>query len=131
MMLRKYALKMGIGMIKLKVVVEDKEFYPGNIIGGHFWLEGGIFPIKIKRYDIDLVVNHFSNMKEDIINSHSVICSSILNANEKKEVPFLLEIPLQAETISGNKKYSVIAKVILEYDQVLTEVKPIIIKENC
>lgn len=116
MILLKYAIKMGIGLIKAKIVFENDAFESGNIVEGRLELTGGMIPLKVKRYDIDLVDFNTSNTKVNIINSHSVICSFVLNTNEKKEVPFRLEIPKQ---IGGNKCMAV-ARILLENDQVLT-----------
>ncbi|WP_226617928.1 sporulation protein [Cytobacillus firmus] len=115
MMLLKYALKMGIGHIKAKIVFDHDAFEPGDMIEGRLELTGGMVPLKVKRYDIDLVdINR--DLKENIINSHSVICSFVLNANEKKEVPFRLEIPGQIEST----KCMAAARIVWENDQVLT-----------
>ncbi|KON90045.1 hypothetical protein AF332_26710 [Sporosarcina globispora] len=116
MMLLKYALKMGIGLIKAKIIFEKNAFEPGDIIEGRLELTGGMVPLKVKRYDIDLVDYNISNLNESIINSHSVICSFVLNAIERKEVPFRLDIPEQI----GSKNYMAAARILLENDQVLT-----------
>lgn len=116
MLLRKYALKMGIGLLKTKIFFDHEHVSPGTFLDGHLEITGGLVPLKVKRYDIDLVKLMGTEHREEIINSHSVICSYVLSSNEQKKVPFRLEIPEQLES----NTLTVASKILLENDQILT-----------
>ncbi|WP_461611695.1 sporulation protein [Cytobacillus kochii] len=114
-MLKKYALKMGIGMKKIHLSTNEKEYKEGHIIEGGIKFFGGLIPQKIRRYDIDLIACNQKNDKEEIVRSHSVFCSIPVQPNEQKETVFTLEIPSANEMNAQDNDYYIQANFKLDH----------------
>ncbi|MEK4969988.1 sporulation protein [Cytobacillus sp. FSL R7-0696] len=114
-MLKKYALKMGIGMKKIHLSTNEEEYKEGHIIEGGIKFFGGLIPQKIRRYDIDLIACNQENDKEEIVRSHSVFCSIPVQPNEQKETVFTLEIPSANEMNAKDNDYYIQANFMLDH----------------
>lgn len=127
MTLKDYLTKLKIGLPKTMVHLDKKVYEAGSVINGTIEITGGLIKNKIKRYDIDLVGIDSQAFVEEIVNSHSVLCSLESSPNQTGKISFLIDVP---DDIKKNQKtfnYSLIINIDLGNANNITQNVPIMI----
>ncbi|MCA1053767.1 sporulation protein [Rossellomorea aquimaris] len=100
MLLRKYASLFGIGSAKIDLVLPKTVFSPGELLNGHFLLEGGIVKQKLKRIECDLIMVD-KHSQERTIDSTTIYKREELKPDETNKLNFVYRLP---KTLKANEK---------------------------
>lgn len=93
MILRKYLSLVGIGSAKIDLILPKETYTPGEHIKGYFLLKGGTIEQQLKRIDCDLVRIHEGEEKEDVIDSTTILTSTLLDSEQSDKIPFAFKLP--------------------------------------
>ncbi|WP_078543081.1 sporulation protein [Litchfieldia alkalitelluris] len=93
MILRKYLSLIGIGSAKIDLILSKETYTPGELIHGYFLLKGGTIEQQLKRIDCDLVRIHEGKEEEDILDSTTILTSTLLHSEEADKIPFSFKLP--------------------------------------
>ncbi|MEW9669023.1 sporulation protein [Ammoniphilus sp. 3BR4] len=107
-MFKKFMAKMGIGSAKVDLVLDKRDYDLGELVQGQFRIEGGSVEQKINKLDVDLVLRMYVKGKEysHLVSSIPVTSGFIIQAGERKELPFTYELPYTLPLSRGGVTYS-------------------------
>ena len=112
MLIRKYTALIGIGSAKIDLLLEKDTYYPGEIVVGHFNINGGIIEQGIRRVDCDLIYQNINKQTEQVIKSFTIHTSTIINADEETRIPFTFELPSSLVASRQEESYYFKTKLI-------------------
>lgn len=94
-MFKKMMAKIGIGSAKVDLVLHGNEYALGDKIEGELIVEGGAVKQSINKMDVDFVLNVRTTKQEykQVVTSIPVASSFIIQASEKRALPFIFELP--------------------------------------
>lgn len=100
MILRKTMSLLGIGSAKIDLILPKEMYRPGEPIYGYFLVNGGIVEQKIKRIDCDLIMVDQTTGLEKIMDSVTILSSTLISSEELNKIPFVFKVPtsVQAST---------------------------------
>ncbi|WP_226674596.1 sporulation protein [Rossellomorea aquimaris] len=103
-MFSKLMCRFGIGATKIDLVLNKKEFRPGDVIKGEYELTGGRVEQKLKRIETDLLqYNHYMD-RSSVLHQNTILSSSTMKANEQRSIHFSCRLsdtfPPSSETLS-------------------------------
>ncbi|EDL65874.1 sporulation control protein [Bacillus sp. SG-1] len=93
LILRKYMSLIGIGSAKIDLQLPKKSYCAGEAVKGLFLIEGGTIEQQLNRIDCDLVRIDKRSKSEQVIESATVLTSTIIAAEEKSERDFIFRLP--------------------------------------
>jgi sporulation-control protein len=96
--------RFGIGTTKIDLVLNKKEFRPGDVIKGEYELTGGRVEQKLKRIETDLLQYDEITDRSSILHQNTILSSSTMKANEQRTIHFSCRLsdafPPSSETVS-------------------------------
>ncbi|MGF2615877.1 sporulation protein [Rossellomorea vietnamensis] len=101
MLLRKYMSLLGIGAAKIDLQLPKEEYCPGEVVKGVFNIEGGTVDQRINRIECELVRIDKLAKVESLIDSATILTSTVIYAEEKSPRNFTFKIP---ENLSPSTK---------------------------
>ncbi|WP_201715773.1 sporulation protein [Rossellomorea arthrocnemi] len=103
-MFSKFMCRFGIGTTKIDLVLNKKEFRPGDVIKGEYELTGGRVEQKLKRIETDLLQYDEITDRSYILHQNTILSSSTMKANEQRTIHFSCRLsdafPPSSETVS-------------------------------
>jgi sporulation-control protein len=103
-MFSKFMCRFGIGTTKIDLVLNKKEFRPGDVIKGEYELTGGRVEQKLKRIETDLLQYDEITDRSSILHQNTILSSSTMKANEQRTIHFSCRLsdafPPSSETVS-------------------------------
>ncbi|MDX8345634.1 sporulation protein [Rossellomorea sp. YZS02] len=103
-MFSKLMCRFGIGATKIDLVLNKKEFRPGDVIKGEYELTGGRVEQKLKRIETDLLQYNHSIDRSSVLHQNTILSSSTMKANEQRSIHFSCRLsdtfPPSSETLS-------------------------------
>ena len=114
MLLRKYMALLGVGSAKIDLILQNEVYKPGEVVHGHFSIEGGNIEQKLKRVDCDLVLTDKAADIEKVIDTKSVVTSMQIHSEELYELSFVFELPVSLVPSTDKISYRFQTKLIFE-----------------
>ena len=103
-MFSKLMCRFGIGATKIDLVLNKKEFCPGDVIKGEYELTGGRVEQKLKRIETDLLQYDQNSDRSSVLHHNTILSSSTMKANEQRTIHFSCRLsdafPPSSETVS-------------------------------
>ena len=93
MLLRKYMALLGVGSAKIDLILQNEVYRPGEVVNGHFSIEGGNIEQKLKRIDCDLVLTDKAADIEKVIDTKTILTSMQIHSEELYELSFVFRLP--------------------------------------
>ncbi|MGM0844725.1 MAG: sporulation protein [Bacillota bacterium] len=93
MNLRKYMSLLGMGAARIDLKLPKSDYRPGETVKGIFFIAGGRIEQRINRIECDLVRIDRLQKKESLVDSATILTSTIINAQEESEKNFTFKIP--------------------------------------
>lgn len=84
---------LGIGSAKIDLVLSKESYTPGELIKGYFFLKGGTIEQQLKRIDCDFVRIREAGEEEAILDSTTILTSTLLQSEESNQIPFSFKLP--------------------------------------
>ncbi|UAT32180.1 sporulation protein [Bacillus badius] len=101
------------GSAHIHLILDKKEFTPGERVTGYFSLEGGWFEQEIKRLECDLVVTDKQNQTEQLIQGAVTrLMSKSIESKESDQIPFTFLLPDELDSSSGSRSYRFHTRVV-------------------
>lgn len=85
----------GIGSAQIDLILDKSTFQKGEVVRGHFIIEGGTIDQHINRIECDLVKTDF-NGEEQIIGNTTMLTSRSIQPEENNKIPFTYQLPSSA-----------------------------------
>ncbi|OCA84986.1 hypothetical protein A8F95_09785 [Bacillus wudalianchiensis] len=102
-----------VGSAHIHLVLDKKEFIPGEKVTGYFSLEGGWFEQNIKRLECDLVIVDKQEHTEQLIEGAVTrLMSKSIDSNESDQIPFTFCLPAKLAPLSGNRSYQFHTRIV-------------------
>ncbi|MBB6452624.1 sporulation-control protein [Salirhabdus euzebyi] len=105
MFFRKTMSLLGIGSTKIDLVLEKRNYFPGDKVTGYFLFKGGNLDQYIKRIDCDLIKEDTEKDQETVIETTTILSSRVIQANKDDKLSFTFSIPEDVEPSSKNVMY--------------------------
>ncbi|MGD6803687.1 sporulation protein [Rossellomorea vietnamensis] len=93
LLLRKYMSLMGVGAAKIDLQLPKENYCSGETVKGVFQIEGGTVDQRINRIDCELIRIDKVAKTESLIDSTTILTSTVINAEEESERNFTFKIP--------------------------------------
>lgn len=123
-------MKMNIVLPKAIIHLDKKVYTVGNNISGNIEVKGGLLKNKVKRYDLDLIGTDTKSLKEETINSQTVLFTYSSLPNKSEIIPFLFYIPESINKGIHSFQYTLIIRIVFESSKSITQCLPIIINDE-
>ncbi len=109
----KFLATIGIGGAEVDTVLEKDEYAVGEVIQGEIRISGGKVAQKVDAITVILATCYFHDDRKYTceLQKIKVVATTIIEANEKKEIPFQLTVPLQTPITFGRKSVWVQTKL--------------------
>ena len=91
---------LGVGSAKIDLILQNEVYKPGEVVHGHFSIEGGNIEQKLKRVDCDLVLTDKAADIEKVIDTKSVVTSMQIHSEELYELSFVFRVTRIASSIN-------------------------------
>ena len=102
-----------VGSAHIHLILDKKEFTPGEKVTGYFSLEGGWFEQNIKRLECDLVVVDKQEQTEYLIEGAVTrLMSKSIDSKESDQIPFTFLLPAELDSSSGNRSYRFHTRIV-------------------
>lgn len=105
---------LGVGSAKIDLILQNEVYKPGEVVHGHFSIEGGNIEQKLKRVDCDLVLTDKAADIEKVIDTKSVVTSMQIHSEELYELSFVFELPGSLVPSTDKISYRFQTKLIFE-----------------
>ena len=112
MLLRKYMALLGVGSAKIDLILEKDVYRPGEIVNGHFSIEGGNIEQKLKRIDCNLVLMDKAANIEKVIDTKTILTTTQIDSEELYELSFVFQLPETMASSSDTLSYRFQTKLI-------------------
>ncbi|MBM7656078.1 sporulation-control protein spo0M [Neobacillus cucumis] len=121
-----------MNIVSAKAIINlDKQIYEvGNNINGTIDVKGGILKNKVKRYDIDLIGTDKNSLKEETINSHTVLFDYSNLPSKSVSIPFSFYLPESIKNYINSSQYKLMIRIVLENSKSIIQYLPIIINNE-
>lgn len=93
MLLRKYLSLLGIGSAEINLILEKEKFRPGDSVRGYFLIKGGTIEQQVKQIDCDLLLINHADGSEKVIDSTTILWSTVIDSDEANKVDFTFQLP--------------------------------------
>jgi sporulation-control protein len=129
---------LGIGAAQVDTRLNQQTFYAGDSVQGVVFIQGGQAEQQIDDIYLYLVIHYLRNNKKTsfILQEYQLSKSFVIQANETKEIPFQIHLPLVTPMSTGS--YPIYLKTGLDIkmaidpsDEDLIEVLPHPTVQNC
>jgi sporulation-control protein len=90
---------LGVGSAIIDLILPKEAYRRGELINGYFNIKGGTIEQQLKRIDCDLVMLDQSTGSERVIDTATILSSTIINSEESNKVSFTFKLP---ENISAS-----------------------------
>src|SRR6476620_3683358 len=117
---------LGVGSAKIDLILQNEVYKPGEVVHGHFCIEGGNIEQKLKRVDCDLVLTDKTADIEKVIDTKSVVTSMQIHSEELYELSFVFELP--GSLVPSTDKISYRFQTKLIFDEGVTSLDQDMIK---
>ncbi|RJS58886.1 hypothetical protein CJ483_01435 [Bacillus sp. PK3_68] len=115
-----------IGSAHIHLVLDKREFAPGEKVTGYFSLEGGWFEQEIKRLECDLVVTDSKTQTEQLVEGAVTrLMSKSIVSKESDQIPFTFLLPAELDSSSDSRSYRFHTRVVfsngaksMEHDEI-------------
>lgn len=112
MLLRKYMALLGVGSATIDLILEKEVYRPGEIVNGHFSIEGGNIEQKLKRIDCDLVLTDKAAGIEKVIDTNTILTSTQIDSEELYKLSFVFQLPISLDPSTDKLSYRFQTKLI-------------------
>lgn len=112
MLLRKYMALLGVGSAKIDLILEKDVYRPGEIVNGHFSIEGGNIEQKLKRIDCDLVLTDKAAGIEKVIDTNTILTLTQIHSEELYKLSFVFQLPVSLVPSTDQLSYHFQTKLI-------------------
>lgn len=112
MLLRKYMALLGVGSAKIDLILQKEEYRPGEVVYGHFSIEGGNIEQKLKRIDCDLVLTDKAAGIEKVIDTNTILTSTQIHSEELYQLSFVFHLPVSLSPTTDRLSYRFQTKLI-------------------
>lgn len=99
--IKRMLASVGIGSAKVDTVLEKSAYYPGETVRGKVYIQGGDIKQQVDRIYLHLMTEYIRKRGDDKVRERGMIASFpiseplVLAPNEKKEILFSFELPLE------------------------------------
>lgn len=90
-----------IGSPHIDLLLDKKEFTPGEKVTGSFIIKSGLFEQKLSRLECDLVMGNTSK-KSPAADAIMIFMSEYIPPNTSKQIPFSFQLPAHMD---GSRYY--------------------------
>ena len=111
-LLRKYMALLGVGSAKIDLILQKDVYRPGEVVNGHFSIEGGNIEQKLKRIDCDLVLMDKAADIEKVMDTKTILTSTQIDSEELYELSFVFQLPESMVPSSDTLSYRFQTKLI-------------------
>jgi sporulation-control protein len=84
---------LGVGSAIIDLILPKEAYQRGELINGYFNIKGGTIEQQLKRIDCDLVMLDQSTGSERVIDTATILSSTIINSEESNKVSFTFKLP--------------------------------------
>lgn len=100
-MIKRMLASIGIGNATVETTLEKSAYYPGEIVNGTIYINGGKVEQKIEQIYMHLMTEYVRKRGYDkvrergVIGSFPIVEPQIIQPNEKQEIPFSFQMPYE------------------------------------
>lgn len=105
MILRKYMSLLGIGSAQIDLILQKETYKPGETVHGYFLIKGGTIEQRLKRVECDLVMIDIDGEEEKIIDSVTILTSTLIESQEANQISFTFQLPETARPSTDTLSY--------------------------
>jgi sporulation-control protein len=113
-MFNKLMCRFGIGATKIDLVLNKKEFCPGDVIKGEYELTGGRVEQKLKRIETDLLQYDQNSDRSSVLHHNTILSSSTMKANEQRTIHFSCRLSDSFPPSSDNVSYKFVTRLVFD-----------------
>ncbi|WRP04610.1 sporulation protein [Rossellomorea aquimaris] len=113
-MFSKLMCRFGIGATKIDLVLNQKEFRPGDVIKGEYELTGGRVEQKLKRIETDLLQYDQNSDRSSVLHHNTILSSSTMKANEQRTIHFSCRLSDSFPPSSDNVSYKFVTRLVFD-----------------
>lgn len=106
--------RFGIGATKIDLVLNKKEFCPGDVIKGEYELTGGRVEQKLKRIETDLLQYDQNSDRSSVLHHNTILSSSTMKANEQRTIHFSCRLSDSFPPSSDNVSYKFVTRLVFD-----------------
>jgi sporulation-control protein len=116
MLLRKMMSRLGVGSAYVDLILNKTAFQPGECIEGILHICGGTVEQKIEKLDVEFVQKTLRDRKEvdTVIATIPIAGTFLIEAGQKKEIPFTYRIPDSLPPSQPGVSYRFITRLDIE-----------------
>jgi len=113
-MFSKLMCRFGIGATKVDLVLNQKEFHPGEVIKGEYELTGGRVEQKLKRIETDLLQYDQNSDRSSVLHHNTILSSSTMKANEQRTIHFSCRLSDSFPPSSEDVSYKFVTRLVFD-----------------
>ncbi|PFA67057.1 hypothetical protein CN378_11795 [Bacillus sp. AFS015802] len=113
-MFSKLMCRFGIGATKIDLVLNKKEFRPGDVIKGEYELTGGRVEQKLKRIETDLLQYDEKRDRSSVLHQNTILSSSTMKANEQRTIHFSCRLSDAFPPSSDTVSYKFVTRLVFD-----------------
>jgi len=112
-MFRKILSKLGIGSANINLVLHEHRVRGGESVSGKFFIEGGTVEQQINKIDVELrlTLNQNGQMQTRTVATIPVAPGFMIQAGEKKELPFTYKLPKTLPVSRNGIRYTFVTRL--------------------
>ncbi|NQD65958.1 sporulation protein [Bacillus haikouensis] len=113
-MFNKLMCRFGIGSTKIDLVLNKKDYRPGEVIQGVYEIIGGRIEQKLKRIETELLQYDHSSDKSAILHHNTILSSSTMKVNERKRINFSCRLADSYPPSSESISYKLVTRLVFD-----------------
>ncbi|WP_175989300.1 sporulation protein [Bacillus sp. Marseille-Q1617] len=113
-MFSKLMCRFGIGSTKIDLVLNKKDYRPGEVIQGEYEIIGGRIEQKLKRIETELLQYDYNKDRSSVLHHNTILSSSTMKANELKKISFSCRLADSYPPSSESISYKLVTRLVFD-----------------